>query len=340
MRHWAERTRAAASRLGTAVHLDGPGLLAERIATHGVGPRGRVSWGGACRLMEAADDWFALSLARPDDVVALDALFEEHVGVPPTVPVSEEAWERVERAVRARRASDVRDRGVLLGLACAVGGERLPDAQLVAVERSEPALPGRSVPREMRDLRVVDLSSLWAGPLCTRALVAAGAHVVKVESSGRPDGARSGPPAFFELMNAGKKHLSLDLASVGGQRQLHDLLCRADVVVEGSRPRALRAMGLSFADLHRDGWRGVWMSITAHGSDPMHEQRVGFGDDAAVAGGLVAPGPEFVGDAVADPAAGLLAAVAVLEALADGVFAHLAVSLANTAAHIVGGAVG
>ena len=120
---------------------------------------------------------------------------------------------------------------------------------------------------------VVDLSSLWAGPLCTRLLRDAGATVIKVESRVRPDGARLGPPAFFDLLNAGKEELVLDFAAQADE--LRDLIVRADVVVEGSRPRALAQFGISAEDfLERHDGPRVWVSLTGYDrADP----RVAFG---------------------------------------------------------------
>jgi crotonobetainyl-CoA:carnitine CoA-transferase CaiB-like acyl-CoA transferase len=115
----------------------------------------------------------------------------------------------------------------------------------------------------------------------------------------------------------------------------------ADVVVTAARPRALAGLGLDpEAVLARDRPR-VWVSITGHGGDGPGAHRVGFGDDAAVAGGLVAwdhrsGGPVFCADAVADPATGLAAAAAVLDALAAGGRWLLDVALARVAAHLAG----
>ena len=67
---------------------------------------------------------------------------------------------------------------------------------------------------------VVDLSALWGGPLCTHLLQLAGARVVKVESTRRPDGARFGPAAFLDLLNAGKQSVALDFASPEGRARL------------------------------------------------------------------------------------------------------------------------
>ena len=337
--HWAGRATHSARRLGAELRLDGARLLGERIATHEVRRRGRVSAGGACRLLRSADDWVALSLVRPDDLAALDALFERALGLASepratgeqTWQVPEHAWQVVGAAVARCPAAMLVERAGLLGLACSRLGERAPDAQLFTASHVEPAA-GRADATQL--FTVVDLSSLWAGPLCSRILRSAGARVHKVESNRRPDGARHGPPAFFDVMNAGKDGHTVDLGSREGRSAARDLLAASDVVIEGSRPRALQQMGLAFDDLYRDGWRGVWLSITAHGAVPQYAARVGYGDDAAVAGGLVGRGPTFCADAIADPATGLLGAAVVLAALADGVTAHLQVSLANTAAHL------
>jgi len=67
---------------------------------------------------------------------------------------------------------------------------------------------------------------------------------VKVESARRPDGARSGPAPFFDLLNAGKESVVVDLEAPGGVDALVGWLERADVVVESSRPRALAQLGI------------------------------------------------------------------------------------------------
>ena len=102
------------------------------------------------------------------------------------------------------------------------------------------AARGTPTPRDEDDVPlVVDLSSLWAGPLCAHLLGLAGARVVKLESTRRPDGARSGPPDFFSLLNAGKASVALDFGTRCGRGKLRRLLERADIVVESARPRAL-----------------------------------------------------------------------------------------------------
>ena len=122
-------------------------------------------------------------------------------------------------------------------------------------------------------------------------------------------------------MNGRKRSVALDFRDHDGVRILHDLLRRADVVIEASRPRALAQLGLDGPDLVRAGGPQVWVSITGYGRAGEAANRVAFGDDAAAAGGLVVwrdGVPLFCADAIADPLTGLTAADACLRALAEG----------------------
>ena len=128
----------------------------------------------------------------------------------------------------------------------------------------------------------------------------AGARVIKVESTRRPDGARTGPAAFFDLLNADKEMMSLDAGDPIDLRRLRRLLGAADLVLEASRPRVMEQWGVDPEALVAEGTS--WISITGHGRSGPESNRVAFGDDAAVAGGLVVAGapPRFVADAIAD----------------------------------------
>jgi crotonobetainyl-CoA:carnitine CoA-transferase CaiB-like acyl-CoA transferase len=178
---------------------------------------------------------------------------------------------------------------------------------------------------------VVDLSSMWAGPLCARLLGLAGADVIKVEATDRPDGARAGSRRFFDWLHGGHRSVALDFRAESGRRALAALLAAADVVIEASRPRALAQLGLAPEMIsHRDGQ--VWLSITGYGrGDSGLAGLVAFGDDAAVAGGLVGwtdgsrngggqgvGEPVFCADAIADPLTGLCGALAVARSIASG----------------------
>ncbi|MGH3641678.1 MAG: CoA transferase [Mycobacterium sp.] len=311
-------------RLGVAV--DAVELLAGRAALLGLARRGRVSAGGASRLIAARDGWCALTLSRPDDVHAVPALVESD-------GPEDDPWPAVERWASGRTAAEVAARARLLGLPAAVLDETPPAAP--DVRRTGPA----AAPRDPSALLVVDLSSMWAGPLCGHMLHLAGATVVKVESKARPDGTRGGPPAFFDWMNGGKLCYEADFDD---NRRLGELLAAADVVIESSRPAALRHRRLGAGDVAaRDG--RVWIRITGHGAEGERANWTAFGDDAAVAGGLVgrsAEGPVFCGDAIADPLTGMQAALCVAESLARGGGEVVDVAMAAVAATYASLAVG
>ena len=129
---------------------------------------------------------------------------------------------------------------------------------------------------------VIDLSSLWAGPLCAQLLAGCGARVIKVESTARPDGARRGPARFYDLLNVGKESVALDFRDPADRKRLHALLAQADIVIESARPRALEQLGIHAAQLlvARPGM--VWLGITGYGRRAPMRDWIAYGDDAGV----------------------------------------------------------
>src|SRR5262249_39294597 len=91
---------------------------------------------------------------------------------------------------------------------------------------------------------VVDLSALWAGPLAARLLGLAGARVVTLEAINRPDRMRGGTEGFYRDLHAGNEMVRLDFRTRQGRAELMSFVRTADIVIEASRPRALRRMGL------------------------------------------------------------------------------------------------
>jgi hypothetical protein len=310
--------------------LDALALLGERAALMGLWRRGATSCGGSCRLLPSEEGFMSVSLPRAEDMDAVPAWLELDV-VPDSLPVM---WSTVAFHVRRGDPTRLLERAQLLGLPVARVGE---SAGNVGVVRSP---LGAATPRsDLAGLVVVDLSALWAGPLCGDLLGRAGATVIKVESTQRPDGARRGPREFFELMNGRKRSVALDLRRHEGVRILHALVRQADVVIEASRPRALAQLGLDASGLVRAGGPQVWISITGHGRSGEAANRVAFGDDAAAAGGLVVwrdAVPLFCADAVADPLTGLAAADACLQALAAGGRWLLDLSMSAVSAAVTG----
>ncbi|MCG5432018.1 CoA transferase [Mycobacterium sp. MYCO198283] len=296
-------------RLG-GVCVDAADELAGRAALRGFPSPGRISAGGASRLIAGGDGWWALTLSRADDVAAVPALLEVDA-------VPDDPWPALLDAAATRPAAELVARARLLGL---------PAARLGEAEPAPPTVTrcGDQHPVQLPDLLVVDLSAMWAGPLCGRILADAGATVVKVESPQRPDGTRADPD-FDRWMNGGKVRYTVDLDDPA----LRELLGAADVVIESSRPGALSRRGLGPDDCRARPGR-VWLQLSGYGAD--HPDRVAFGDDAAVAGGLVGDGPVFCGDAIADPLSGLEAARCVLASLADGGGTVIGLAMAAVAA--------
>lgn len=285
-----------------------------------------MSAGGTCRLLPARGGrWVALNLARRADADLLAAWMERAWDGP--------VWDVVAEHLRATDAEEAVERAQLLGIPAAVATD--PPSE-VATVRPVRVVPGAAGRRRGEPV-VVDLSALWAGPLCARLLGERGARVLKVELAGRPDGARAGPPQFWDRLNGAKEDVVLDPSGSDGQGALAALLDDADVVVTAARPRAVAGLGLGLDRRVRE--RGlVWVSITGYGFSGAWSDRVAFGDDAAVAGGVaVAAGgpdaPVFVGDAVADPLGGMHAAVGAVECLDDGIGAIVDVSMRDCVGH-------
>jgi hypothetical protein len=302
---WVERLDGVVNDIaalgGRALRTDAAGFLGERAALVGRSRRGSVSVGGACRMVAAADGVLAVSLARTSDIEAVPAWLELGGS-------DDDVWAAVASGVRERPVGDLVERAGWLGLAVGEAVRPSPPTEPCSFTPAGPAGSGRNL--------VLDLSSLWAGPLCASLLGGFGFGVLKVEAPGRPDGARYGSPAFYERLNRDKQEAVIDLGTVGGRRQFSDLCGRSAVVVDGVRPRVWDNWGIDRLEV-AESCGLVWVSITGYGDD-----RAGFGDDAAVSGGLWLPDPIgglpwFVGDAAADPVAGLVACRAAAEAMAE-----------------------
>ncbi len=308
-----ERLGSASAQVGHRVQAD-VSLLGERAALARLTRRGRVSAGGKSRLLRVADGHIALTLAREEDLELLPAWLG--------CEVADDPWDDVARAVRALPADTLVHDGQGLGLpVAAVRSGGAPAAAPFSVVAMRSDERGSGVPLTRRPL-VLDFSSLWAGPLCAHLLGRAGARVIKVESLSRPDGARRGNAAFYDLLHEGHESLALDFGNPADLDRLRRLMVQADFIIEASRPRAFEQLGLSPARFFAAKPTLTWISITAYGRTEPQANRVGFGDDVAAGAGLLALDasgePCFIGDALADPLAGICAAIGGLEAWLEG----------------------
>ncbi|MDR7167285.1 crotonobetainyl-CoA:carnitine CoA-transferase CaiB-like acyl-CoA transferase [Nocardia kruczakiae] len=286
-------------------HLPGVEILGERAALLGRGRNGPWSVGGAFRVLPTADGYLGVSLPRSDDFVLLPALIQGEI--------SGEPWEALADWARTQRADEAAERAQLLGIAAATvptSPSRPHDEQYRGRHGKAALLRPGGIRRNRRHQPlIVDFTALWAGPLCAHLLGLTGAQVVKVESTQRPDGARSGPRDFYDLMHSGHSSVAVDFTTTEGIETLQHLIDAADLVLEASRPRALRTLGID-AEAAVDAGTN-WLGITAYGRCGPWSDRIGFGDDVAAAAGATFPdGPDILpgGDALADPMTGVYAA--------------------------------
>jgi hypothetical protein len=300
--------------------LNIPGLLGERAAYAGLSRNAPWSCGGAFQIVPTLDGWLGVSLARPSDHHLVDALVESSA--------EPNSWDALVAWAAETRGAEAEERLRLLGIPGGVVPSN-PVNDRAGVETWD----GGSSRTSERPL-VVDLTSMWAGPLCAHLLGRLGARVVKVESLGRPDGARLGPRGFFDLLHQGHETRALDFQRDRGQ--LRELIASADLVLEASRPRALRQLGIVAEEVVSEGTS--WLSITAHGRS---SDAVGFGDDVAASAGLVIrseKGPLLpAGDAIADPLTGVAAAVAGWDSLLSERAQLIDVSMRHVTAETLGG---
>jgi len=283
----------------TGLSIDGPALLGERAAIAGYTRQGNRSVGGHAQLVESIDKPICINFARPDDLLLIPAWLQEEIDPNNRMEVLS--------SLKKFESQQLMKQADLLGIPLGV-----PDVE----EYEYPAYltEGKKSKKRAESTLVIEFGSLWASPLCGDLLRRSGCRVIKIESLSRPDGARRGPLGFFDLLNGGKESLALDFKDDRSLKFLRKIVKEADVIVEGSRPRALRQLGIDAETEVENG--KVWVSITGYGRTGPRSKGVAFGDDAAVSGGLFLKDPlSFIADAVADPSAGLLAAAIALSAL-------------------------
>lgn len=302
--------------VGSSCRFDA-GLLRERARLSGFTPGGAESFNRSCRLLKSRDGWIAVNLARDRDRECLPALLGRELTGDP--------WVELTAALPSFAGSELLESGRLLGLPIACVGTPAPqgaDAPLPQY-RLVQVTPPCAAHRNWRadPPLVIDMSALWAGPLCGCILAASGARVIKVESVGRPDSIRRSSPQFFESLNADKHCMALDFDAAADRERLRALISQAALLISSARPRAFDQLNLSPEVLLKANPGLSWVAITAYGWYGPDNNAVGFGDDVAAAAGLVewsATGPGFSGDALADPLTGIGAAAAAIEAIRSG----------------------
>jgi len=137
-----------------------------------------------------------------------------------------------------------------------------PGAQHTDTE--EPSAP-------LAGFRVLDLTRLLPGPVCTLYLADLGADVVKIEDTGAGDYARgvfangTGMSSLFRAVNRNKRSVALDLKDAQGRAAFHTLARGADALVESFRPGVMKTLGVDYATVAAMNPRIVYASISGYG---------------------------------------------------------------------------
>lgn len=200
----------------------------------------------------------------------------------------------------------------------------------------------------LANLRVVDISTVFAGPHCARYLADFGADVVKVE---RPSGDTSrnigwrdndGETLWWKLANRGKRAITLDLRHPEDVATLRRMLSVADVLVENLRPGKLEALGFVPDELFQVNPKLTITRVTGFGQSGPYRDRAGFATLAEAMSGFASMNGEADGApllppiALTDELAGLAAAFATMVAVHAGGGQTVDVNLLETMMQVMG----
>ena len=202
----------------------------------------------------------------------------------------------------------------------------------------------------LSDLRVVDISTVLAGPNCARYLADFGADVIKVE---RPDTGdslrgmawrdpRDGEGLWWKLVNRNKRNIALDFKNEEDLALLRKLIDDAHVLVENFRPGTLERLGLAPDDLLKRNPKLVIVRVSGFGQDGPYASRPGFASIAESMAGLAAVSgdpngpPMLPAIALTDEATGIAAAFATMVALHSSVGQVVDINLLTTVFQIMG----
>ena len=182
----------------------------------------------------------------------------------------------------------------------------------------------------LKGVRVLDLTSVVVGPVCTWRLSQYGAEIVKVESPEgdlmrglgglSPTGQHSGAYLHF---NRGKRNICLDLKQPGAREAVARLVESADVIVANMRPQALARLGLDAATVRSRHPDKIYCLITGYGTDGPYAGRPTYDSVVQAATGMAGlmlardGAPAYVPMLICDHVAGEIAAGAILAALVE-----------------------
>jgi crotonobetainyl-CoA:carnitine CoA-transferase CaiB-like acyl-CoA transferase len=200
----------------------------------------------------------------------------------------------------------------------------------------------------LKNIRVLEIARILAGPWAGQVLADLGADVIKVEGIEGDDTRRWGPPfvrngdgsedaAYYHATNRGKRSITLDLKSAEGRDRVLSLVTDADVLIENFKLGGLAKFGLDYSTLKKLNPRLIYCSITGFGQDGPYAHRAGY--DYIIQGmsgimdltGDPDGAPQKIGVAYADVLTGLYSVIAIQSALMErdksGIGQHIDMAL-------------
>lgn len=185
----------------------------------------------------------------------------------------------------------------------------------------------------LEGIRIADFSWVWAGPFCGLHLAHLGADVIKVESQSSPDLGRRLPihatgidptpdtNGYFNQWHQAKRSITIDLGTAEGRGLAKRIALESDAVLSNYATGVMERFGLSYNDLVKERSDVIVATISGYGNVGPYSQYIGYGPTTGPLSGLSsltgyeAMGPEEVGVALGDPAAGIASAYAIVAAL-------------------------
>ncbi|MED5579814.1 MAG: CoA transferase [Nitrospinota bacterium] len=180
----------------------------------------------------------------------------------------------------------------------------------------------------LKDIKILDLTRILAGPYCTMMLGDMGAEIIKVENPKNGDDTRGwGPPflngvsTYFISVNRNKKSITLNLKHVEGKKILNKLIKECDVLVENFRPGTLERLGFPWTEIQKINEKIIFASVSGFGQTGPRKNEPGFDVVIQGEGGIMSitgepdGPPTKVGASIGDITAGMLAAQGILLAL-------------------------
>jgi len=179
------------------------------------------------------------------------------------------------------------------------------------------------MPRPLEGVKVLDLTRLLPGAICTMLLVDMGAEVIKLEDTGMGDYSRWMPPilgkqgAFFQASNRNKKSIVLDLKQAEAQAILHELIKTTDIFIEGFRPNVTARLGADEHTLRQINPKLVYCSLSGWGQTGDYAEVSGHDLNYVALSGLLGgmATPQVLGGQIADVCGAYIGAMGICASL-------------------------